>query len=62
MISTVMLLGIASTFYRVQMKLNMTMTVTGSDPGETIQTWVRNTTMTTLKLEDDKRTMTFSSI
>ncbi|XP_035619608.1 adhesion G-protein coupled receptor G2-like [Oncorhynchus keta] len=33
--------GIASTFYRVQMKLNMTMTVTGSDPGETIQTWVQ---------------------
>ncbi|XP_042181665.1 adhesion G-protein coupled receptor G4-like isoform X2 [Oncorhynchus tshawytscha] len=33
--------GIASTFYRVNMKLNMTTTVTGNDPGETIQKWVQ---------------------
>ncbi|XP_064829807.1 adhesion G-protein coupled receptor G4-like [Oncorhynchus masou masou] len=33
--------GIASTFYRVNMKLNMTTTVTGNDPGEIIQKWVQ---------------------
>nr|XP_046178718.1 adhesion G-protein coupled receptor G4-like [Oncorhynchus gorbuscha] len=33
--------GIASTFYRVNVKLNMTTTVTGNDPGETIQKWVQ---------------------
>ncbi|XP_045081554.1 adhesion G-protein coupled receptor G4 [Coregonus clupeaformis] len=33
--------GIASTFYRVHMKLNMTTTVTRNDPGETIQKWVQ---------------------
>ncbi|XP_029515546.2 adhesion G-protein coupled receptor G4-like [Oncorhynchus nerka] len=33
--------GIASTFYRVNVKLNMTTTVTGNDPGETIQKWLQ---------------------
>ncbi|XP_045579874.1 adhesion G-protein coupled receptor G4 [Salmo salar] len=33
--------GITSTFYRVNMKLNMTTTVTANDPGETIQQWVQ---------------------
>ncbi|KAK6298391.1 hypothetical protein J4Q44_G00314460 [Coregonus suidteri] len=61
--------GIASTFYRVHMKLNMTTTVTRNDPGETIQKWVQRklgkakmnvlnfkTLNSTYKVNDHKKT------